>query len=130
MPAYVVVEVEVEDPVRYEKYKTLAPAAIAAYGGRYLARGGRTATLEGSWSPQRLVILEFPSLARAQEWWSSSEYAPAKALRQSCAQAKMIALEGYEAINAGVSLGPIPERCGTDVGYDPTPADVPDDEPW
>ena len=94
MPAYVIVEIEVEDPERYEQYKKLAPPAIAAYGGRYLARGGRTAILEGSWSPQRLVILEFPSLARAQEWWASPEYTPAKALRQTCARAKMLVLEG------------------------------------
>ena len=94
MPAYVVVEIEIEDPKRYEAYKQLAPPAIAAYGGRYLARGGRTAVLEGSWSPQRLVILEFPSLARAQEWWASPEYAPAKALRQSCARTEMLVLEG------------------------------------
>jgi uncharacterized protein (DUF1330 family) len=94
VPAYVVVEIEVEDPGRYEEYKKLAPPAIAAYGGRYLARGGRTAILEGSWSPQRLVILEFPSLARAQEWWDSPEYGPAKALRQSCARAKMVVVEG------------------------------------
>lgn len=94
MPAYVVVQIEVEDPKLYEEYKKLAPPAIAAYGGRYLARGGRTEILEGSWSPMRLVILEFPSLARAREWWASPEYAPAKALRQSCARAEMIVLEG------------------------------------
>ena len=94
MPAYVVAEIEVEDPVRYEQYKKLAPPAIAAYGGRYVARGGRTEVLEGAWSPQRLVIVEFPSLARAQEWWDSPEYAPAKALRQSCARAKLIVLDG------------------------------------
>lgn len=94
MPAYVVAEIEVEDPVRYEEYKKLAPTAIAAYGGRYVARGGRTEVLEGAWSPQRLVIVEFPTLARAQEWWDSPEYAPAKALRQSCARAKLIVLDG------------------------------------
>ena len=94
MPAYVLVEIEIEDPERYEEYKKLAPPAIAAYGGRYLARGGQTATLEGSWSPQRLVILEFPSVARAREWWASPEYAPAKALRQACANADMVVLEG------------------------------------
>lgn len=94
MPAYVVVEIEVEDPERYEAYKKLAPPAIAAYGGRYLVRGGGTEVLEGSWSPQRLVILEFPSLGRAQEWWASPEYAPAKALRQTCARAEVIVVEG------------------------------------
>ena len=94
MPAYIVAEIEIEDPVRYEQYRKIAPASIAAYGGRYVVRGGRTEVLEGPWSPPRLVILEFPSLERAQEWWNSPEYAPAKALRQSCSQAKLIVVEG------------------------------------
>jgi uncharacterized protein (DUF1330 family) len=94
MPAYVVVDIEVNDPGTYEDYKRLAPPPIAAYGGRYLARGGRTATLEGDWSPARLVILEFPSLERAQEWWASVEYAEAKALRQRSASTRMVVVEG------------------------------------
>ena len=94
MPAYVVIEIEVHDPQTYEAYKQLAPPAIAQYGGRYLARGGRTETLEGDWSPKRLVILEFDSVERAQAWWSSPEYAEAKALRQSCSSARMVVVEG------------------------------------
>jgi len=94
MPAYVVIDIEVNDPATYEDYKRLAPPAIAAYGGRYLARGGRTATLEGDWSPKRLVILEFDSVERAQAWWASPEYAEAKSLRQSCSSAKMVVVEG------------------------------------
>jgi uncharacterized protein (DUF1330 family) len=94
MAAYVVVEIEVKDPVRYERYKELAPPAIAQYGGRYLARGGKTETLEGSWSPKRLVILEFPSMDRARAWWSSKEYAEAKKLRHECATSEMVVVEG------------------------------------
>ena len=94
MPAYVVVEVDVNDPETYEDYKRLAPPPIAAYGGRYLGRGGRTATLEGDWSPKRLVILEFPSLERAKEWWASAEYAEAKALRRRSASTRMVVVEG------------------------------------
>jgi uncharacterized protein (DUF1330 family) len=94
MSAYVVVEVEVQDPERYETYKQLAPPSIAQYGGRYVARGGEVATLEGTWSPKRLVILEFPSVERAKAWWSSAEYAEAKALRQASARTQMIVVEG------------------------------------
>lgn len=94
MTAYVVVDIEVEDPAVYEKYKALAPPAIAAHGGRYLARGGRTEVLEGSWAPTRAVILEFPSLEQAKAWWASAEYAEGKALRQSCATTDMIVVEG------------------------------------
>ncbi|MBP7694798.1 MAG: DUF1330 domain-containing protein, partial [Anaerolineales bacterium] len=86
MPAYVIVDIEVTDPAVYEEYKKLAPAGIAAYGGRYLARGGRVETLEGEWAPKRLVILEFDSVERAQAWISSPEYGPAKALRHQAAR--------------------------------------------
>ena len=65
MSAYVIVEIEVLDPVRYEEYKRLAPPSIAAFGGRYVVRGGRSETLEGDWSPKRIVILEFEGLERA-----------------------------------------------------------------
>ena len=97
MPAYVVVEVEVKDGKTYERYKLLAPPAIAAYGGRYLARGGATEVLEGSWNPPRLVILEFPTAERARAWWNSPEYAEAKALRQACTNTDMVVLEGVSA---------------------------------
>lgn len=95
MAAYVVVQIGIEDPARYEEYKRLAPPSIAAYGGRYLARGGASEVLEGSWQPPRLVILEFPDAATARAWWGSAEYATAKAIRQSCARTEMLLIEGF-----------------------------------
>lgn len=97
MPAYVVVEVTVKDPGTYERYKVLAPPSIAAYQGRYIARGGATETLEGDWTPSRLVLLEFPDMQTARAWWTSPEYAPAKALRQSCASTDMVMVAGLDA---------------------------------
>jgi uncharacterized protein (DUF1330 family) len=94
MPAYVVIEVEVIDAEAFERYKRLAPPSIAAYGGRYLARGGRTAALEGDRAPQRLVLLEFPNLERAREWWASAEYAPARSMREGAARVWMTCVEG------------------------------------
>jgi uncharacterized protein (DUF1330 family) len=94
MAAYVVVEIVVTDPQVYEEYKRLAPPSIAAYGGRYIARGGETRVLEGEWAPKRLVLLEFESLERAQAWWDSPEYAEAKSMRQRSANTKMVAIEG------------------------------------
>lgn len=94
MPAYVIVDIAIHDPATYERYKLLAPASISTYGGRYLARGGTTTTLEGEWQPSRLVILEFPDAERAREWWGSPEYAEAKALRQASARTDMVLLEG------------------------------------
>jgi uncharacterized protein (DUF1330 family) len=95
MPAYIVVQIEVHDQETYERYRALAPASIAAYDGRYLVRGGETGVLEGAWNPRRLVILQFPSVERAREWWASPEYAEAKALRQNSADTDMLVVEGY-----------------------------------
>ena len=95
MPAYVVVEIEVLDAERYETYKRMVPPSLAAYGGRFVVRGGAAETLEGEWSPKRLVIVEFPSAERAKAWWGSPEYAEAKALRQATARTQMIVVEGF-----------------------------------
>jgi len=96
MPAYLIVQVDVKDPAQYEQYKSMTPASIAQYGGRYVVRGGRSEVLEGTWRPPRFVIVEFPSMARAREWWTSTEYADAKALRQAIAHTEMLLVEGLE----------------------------------
>jgi len=96
MPAYIVVEVEVHDMERYERYKSMVPPSLAAYGGRFLVRGGKVENLEGGWAPKRFVMVEFPSVERAKEWWNSDEYAEAKALRQATASTQMIVVEGVE----------------------------------
>ena len=94
MVAYVLNDMEITDPALFEEYKKLSPATVAQYGGRFLARGGRTETLEGDWSPKRLVILEFPSVEQARAWADSPEYAPAKRLRQRAAKSNLIVVEG------------------------------------
>lgn len=94
MSAYIVAEVEVLDPERYETYKQMVPASLAVHGGKFLVRGGRVETLEGEWSPKRLVILEFPSVERAKAWWDSNEYEQAKALRHATARTEMLLVEG------------------------------------
>ena len=94
MAAYLIVDCEVTDPARYEEYKKLAPAAIAAYGGRYVARGGATAVLEGDWQPKRVVVLEFPDADAAQRFYASPEYGAARAVRTGAARMNMILVEG------------------------------------
>jgi uncharacterized protein (DUF1330 family) len=97
MAAYVIVDVEVQSPEMYEEYKRMAPDSISLYGGRYLIRGGTVEQLEGEWKPKRCVVLEFPSAERARAWWNSKEYAPAKAIRQSCSETQMVLIEGMRA---------------------------------
>lgn len=94
MAAYVIVDIEVTDPGGYEDYRKLAAPAVAAFGGRFLVRGGLTATLEGNWRPKRVVLLEFPDVQRAQAWWASEEYSAARAIRQRTASTNMVVAEG------------------------------------
>jgi len=94
MPAYVIVDIQVNDPVGYEEYKKLAPPSIAAYGGKYLARGGQTEVLEGDWSPSRLVILQFDSIDQAKKWLNSSEYGAARAMRHQTTTTNMVMIAG------------------------------------
>lgn len=95
MSAYIIVQVSVNEPVEYEIYKSLTPSSIHTYGGRFVVRGAAVETLEGSWQPERLVVLEFPDRETAKAWWNSEEYAPAKAIRQRTADTEMILVEGY-----------------------------------
>ena len=93
-PGYVLVDIEVHDAEAYERYKAMAQASVEAFGGRYVVRGGPTEVLEGAWPVERLVVLEFPSVARAREWWASETYAPAKALRNRSATSRMLLVGG------------------------------------
>ena len=94
MPAYVIAHIDVKDPVRYEDYKKMSPVSIEKFGGRFIARGGATEVLEGTWQPKRLVLIEFPSVEVARQWWASDDYAPAKALRQATSTGDMIIVDG------------------------------------
>lgn len=92
--AYLIAEIEVTDPRAYEEYRRRVPALVAAYGGKYLARGGALEVREGDWAPKRLVLLEFPSMEEARRFYDSPEYAPLLALRKSATRSKLIFLEG------------------------------------
>jgi uncharacterized protein (DUF1330 family) len=94
MVAYIVVQIDVHDPARYEDYKRAAEGTLAAYGGRYVVRGAPCEVLEGTWQPRRFVVLEFPDRERARAWWSSPGYAPAKDIRHATAHSEMILVEG------------------------------------
>jgi len=94
MAAYVLVELSIYDQELYDEYKQLTPDTIAAFGGRFVVRGGHTEHLEGDWYPERIVILEFPTAERAREWWHSEEYTRARLIRQRAADTKMIILKG------------------------------------
>lgn len=93
MTAYVIVDIEVTDPVNYETVKKLTPPIVALFGGRYLSRGGFTEVIEGDWQPKRLVIIAFESSEKAKQWLDSPEFAPIKALRAKTAITHMVLTE-------------------------------------
>lgn len=94
MPAYILVEVNIHSPVEYEDYKKLTPASLKPFDGKFIVRGGNAELLGGEGEPKRIVVLEFPTKEQAKAWWSSEDYAPAKALRQRTAATRMILVEG------------------------------------
>lgn len=96
MRAYVIVDITIKDPQIYEHYKKLTPASIAAYDGKFVVRGGRTINMEGDWKPERIVVAEFPSVERAEEWWHSEGYEQAKKIRHASADTRMIIVEGTD----------------------------------
>lgn len=94
MPAYIHASVEVTDPVLYETYRAQAPAVIAAFGGRYLVRGGAVTALEGAAPTTRQVILEFPDMARLQAFYNSPQYRELVAIRLKAGRSTLVAIEG------------------------------------
>lgn len=105
MLAYVIVDVSIQDPAEMAEYQKLTPATLAAYEGKFIVRGGQITALEGDWNPERVVVLEFPSVEHAKEWWNSEQYAPAKAIRQRAAETNMIIVEGVKEEKLGWTPG-------------------------
>jgi uncharacterized protein (DUF1330 family) len=95
MPAYVIADVEVSDPAKYEGYKALSPGAVASAGGKFVARGGEVAVLEGDWKPGRLVVIEFADLDAARNFYDSALYREARASRAGATRRfNMVVVQG------------------------------------
>ena len=94
MPAYMIVEVKINDFAKYEDYKKLTPASLEPFGGIFIARGGKAELIEGEEEPNRIVVLEFEDSEKAKAWWNSPLYNEAKKIRQAAAETRMILVEG------------------------------------
>jgi uncharacterized protein (DUF1330 family) len=95
MPAYVISEVgDVRDVAAFEAYRDIAAKAIAAYGGRYLIRGGAAHLAEGGPPPNTIIVVEFPAMDRLREWYASPEYAEALKLRHAAFDRRLIFVDG------------------------------------
>lgn len=94
MPAYVIADTIIENPVLWDEYKRQVPATVERYGGRFAVRGGRFDVLEGTPGFHRIVMLEFPDMDAARRWYASPEYAPLIELRQRAGKAHLTLVEG------------------------------------
>ncbi len=94
MAAYLIVEVETTDEALMAEYRKHTPGAIAKFGGKFIVRGGKTKTLEGNWMPPRIVVIEFPSFEKAEEFYHSEHYKPILAMRLKAGKSKAILVDG------------------------------------
>ena len=94
MAVYLISDVETRDPEAMARYRSLAAPSIALYGGRYLACGGAVEPLEGGWTPQAIVIVEFDTADHAHAWYASPEYAEALKERRIALARRLILVEG------------------------------------
>ena len=92
--AYMLVQIDVTNPGQYGEYTKLTPAIIEKFGGHFLARGGRSTTLEGPKAPGRIALIEFPSYDRAQAFYNSPQYVAARRVRAGAANVQMVIVEG------------------------------------
>ena len=94
MAAYFIVEIDTVDQDLMAEYRKHTPAAVEAFGGRFLVRGDASETLEGDWQPKRLVVLEFPSVDAAKAFYHSEQYKPLLEMRKKAGHSNMVLVEG------------------------------------
>ena len=96
MSAFLISDVSVRDADAFQTYRTRAAASISQHGGKYLARGGTIETLEGTWEPNNVIVVEFPSVERARAWYRSPEYASALEVRDRALSRNLILVDGID----------------------------------
>ena len=94
MAAYVIAEIRITDSETYMQYIEQVPALIRKHGGEYIVRGGAPETLEGKWSPQRVVVLKFPDREAVKAFFSDHEYSPIRDIRRSSSEAEIVLVDG------------------------------------
>ncbi len=95
MSAYIMVRVNISDPIAYGQYMRHTPRVIDRFGGRFIVRGGEREMLEGEEETVRLAVIEFPSMDDAKRFYRSEEYQAVKRLREGAGEAQLYAIDGY-----------------------------------
>jgi uncharacterized protein (DUF1330 family) len=94
MAAYFIVDIDVHDPAGMREYLERMPGTLTKYGGRYIVRGGKFEVVEGNWQPTRVVMLEFPSMEQARNWYACEEYKDMKAALHNSSRTDIVLVEG------------------------------------
>lgn len=97
MKAYVIAAETVSDPAMFDLYRKEVPATLAPFGGQFVVRGANFTVLEGEWPHPRLVIIEFPSRAAAEDWYKSEAYRKIISLRLESSAGNLIIVDGFAA---------------------------------
>lgn len=95
MAAYIIVEIETTDEALMTEYRKHTPGLVGKFGGKFIVRGGTCRTLEGDWTPSRVVVLEFPDYAAAERFYDSEEYKPVLAMRLKAGKSKAVLVDGH-----------------------------------
>lgn len=100
MPAYLIADETITDRETFEEYKSAVLPLIIKFGGRFLSRGASPKVLEagGSWTPDQMVIIEFPNMAALEDWYNCVDYAPMRAIRLGSAKSTLVALDAGSAV--------------------------------
>lgn len=94
MAAFVIFDVDIRDAARYQDFMRQVKPALDDVGASYLARGGALKVYEGDWTPRRVVILQFPSVAAWETFYNGPVYQGLKAIRDACSSARLVCVEG------------------------------------
>ena len=96
MTAYVIFDVDIHDAAQYQEFMSGVTPALEKAGAKYLARGGSHRIYEGDWTPRRIVLLEFPSVAAWEEFYNGETYQGLKHIRDACSTARLVSVEGLD----------------------------------
>lgn len=94
MTAYLVLDFAVHDLEGFRPYVAAIPAFIEKHGGRYIVRGARPTVMEGDWSPERLVVLEFPDRASARAFLADPDAQDLFRIRHATATSRLVLVDG------------------------------------
>ena len=96
MPAYVIFDVDINDPARYQEFMAGVKPALEQAGAEYLARGGAHKVYEGDWEPRRIVLLQFPTVAAWEAFYNGETYQGLKSIRDACSSARLVSVVGLD----------------------------------